>query len=131
MITPEIRARLESETQIGVEPVLAHGGMDAQALRIEDDTGHRELRIDQAVRARTGPGAVRCTGRAFPEPFCGIGAGFPKPATAVLARELARLSRAAIDLGALKRVILFVRSRWRSFEALPGNTGLFRWNPKI
>jgi hypothetical protein len=101
MIGPEIRAWLGSETLIGVEPVLAHGGMDAQALRFEGDIGHRKPGIDQVDRARTGPGGAD---RTIAEPFSGRYPGDePLLRAAVLTFELAGLSRAAIDLGALNR----------------------------
>src|SRR5258707_14735492 len=102
MIAPEIRAWLESETRTGVEAVFAHGGMDAQALRFEDDIGGRARGIDKGVRSHTGPGgadrtiAQPCSGR-----YPGVEALLAKPSAAVLACELARLSRAAIHLGAL------------------------------
>ena len=108
MIRPEIRVWLGPETRIGVEPVLAHGGMDAQALRFEGDIGHRKPGIDKGVRSHTGPGGAD---RTIAEPFSGRYPGaealLAKPAAAVLACELARLSRAAIHLGELSRVKYF------------------------
>ena len=53
MIGAEIRAWLGPETRIGIEPIFAHGGMDAQALRFEGDIGHRKLGIDQGIRSNT------------------------------------------------------------------------------
>ena len=76
--------------------------MDAQALRFEGDIGSRTLEIDQADQSHTGPGGAggsideRCSGR-----FAGSKGLIPKPGAAVLARELARLSWAAIHLGEL------------------------------
>jgi hypothetical protein len=64
----EIRAWLGSETRIGVEPVLAHGGMDAQELRFEGDIGGRARGIDKGVRSHTGPGSAE---RTIAEPFSG------------------------------------------------------------
>jgi hypothetical protein len=101
MIGAEIRAWLGPETRIGVEPVLAHGGMDAQALRFEGDIGRRKLGIDKAVRFHTGPGGYN---RCIAEPFSGRYPGIEALLrAAVLTGELARLSRAAIHLGALSR----------------------------
>ena len=87
-----------------VEPVFAHGGMDAQALRFEGDIGYRTRGIDQGVRSRTGSGAGRCIDRLFSEPFSGIGTRSREPGAAVLACELAGLSRAAIHFGELNQV---------------------------
>src|SRR5260221_8495715 len=105
MIRPEIRVWLGPETRIGVEPVLAHGGMDAQALRFEGDIGSRTRGIDRGVRSHTGPGGAD---RTIAEPFAGrypgVEALLAKPAAAILACELARLSRAAIYLGALSEI---------------------------
>jgi hypothetical protein len=79
--------------------------MDAQALRFEGDIGHRKLEIDKADQSHTGCGG---TGRTVGEPFSGrypgVEALLPRSGAAVLARELARLSRAAIDLGALSDI---------------------------
>jgi len=104
MIAPEIRAWLESETRTGVEPVFAHGGMDAQALRFEGDIGRRTRGIDRGVRSHTGPGgADRNIAEPFSGRYPGVEALLAKPAAAVLACELAGLSRAAIHLGELNR----------------------------
>src|ERR1700710_1618689 len=105
MIRPEIRVWFGPETRIGVKPVLAHGGMDAQTLRFEGDIGGRARGIDKGVGSHTGPGGAD---RTIAEPFAGRYPGaealLAKPAAAVLACELARMSRAAIHLGALNRV---------------------------
>ena len=81
--------------------------MDAQAFRFEGDTGDRKRGTDQADQPHTGRGG---TGRCTVEPFAGSsrGAG-SEPGVAVLARELAGLSWAAIRLGALNRVEYFAR----------------------
>jgi hypothetical protein len=95
----------ELETRIGVEPVFAHGGMDAQALRFEGDIGHRTLGIDKADQSHAGPGGTGCP---IDEPLFGGGVrSIPKPPAAVLACELARLSWPAIHLGELNRVEYF------------------------
>jgi hypothetical protein len=76
--------------------------MDAQALRFEGDTGDRKRGTDQADQPHTGGGG---TGRCIVEPFAGSSRGEgSEPGVAVLARELAGLSRTAIHLGALSRV---------------------------
>jgi hypothetical protein len=98
--------------------------MDAQALRFEGDIGSRTRGIDQGVRSRTGLGGTsRCIDRPFSEPLSGIRARFTGPGAAVLAGELAGLSRAAIHLGELNQVEhSHVRSRLQSFEPLPRNS---------
>jgi hypothetical protein len=63
MIKPEIRDWLGPETRIGIEPIVAHGGMDAQALRFERYVRHRKLGIDEGIRSDTG--------RSVGEPFAG------------------------------------------------------------
>jgi hypothetical protein len=104
MIGPEIRAWLGSEMRIGVEPVFAHGGMDAQALRIEGDIGSRTLDIDKGIRSHIGLGG---TGGPIAEPFSGRYSGVEALLrAAVLTRELARLSWAAIHLGELSDIEL-------------------------
>jgi hypothetical protein len=85
MIGPEIRAWLGPETRIGVEPVFAHGGMDAQALRFEGDIGGRALGIDKGVRSHTGSGgADRYIAEPFSGRYPGVEALLPKPGAAVL-----------------------------------------------
>ena len=84
--------------------------MDGEALRFEGDTGDRKYDADQADQSHTGCGG---TGRAVGEPFTGSSHGADIrsswPGVAVLARELAGLSWAAIRLGALNRVEYFAR----------------------
>jgi len=105
MIAPEIRDWLGPETRIGIEPVFAHGGMDAQALRFEGDIGHRKPGIDKGVRSHSGPGGAD---RIIAEPISGRYPGaealLPRLVAAVRTCELARRSRAAIHLGALNWV---------------------------
>jgi hypothetical protein len=88
--------------------------MDAQALRFDGDVGRRTRGIDTGVRSHSGPGG---TGRDIAEPYSGRTPGLEALLrAAVLTCRLARLSRAAIDLGALSETdIPRVRSRRRSF----------------
>jgi hypothetical protein len=105
IVRPEVRVWLGPETRIGVEPVFAHGGMDAQALRFEGDIGHRTRGIDEGVRSHTGiGGADRTIAKPFSGRYPGVEGLLPRSGAAVLTRELARLSRAAIDLGALSNI---------------------------
>jgi hypothetical protein len=79
--------------------------MDAQALRFEGDIGGRPRGINQAIRSHTGPGgADRTIAEPFSGRYPGVEALLAKPGAAVLAGELARLSRAAIDLGELSDI---------------------------
>jgi hypothetical protein len=109
MIRPEIRDWLGPETRIGIEPIVAHGGMDAQALRFEGDIGHRKLGIDRADQFHTGLGIGCRIDRSFSEPFSGIGVCFPGPGAAVLTCELAWMSWPAIHLGELNQIKYFSR----------------------
>jgi hypothetical protein len=78
--------------------------MDAQALRFEGDIGSRTHGIDKGVRSHTGPGGAD---RTIAEPFSGRHPGVEALLrAAVLTRELARLSRAAIHLGELSDIEL-------------------------
>jgi hypothetical protein len=82
--------------------------MDAQTFRFEGDVDGRSIRIDPVPRRHPCLGGVD---RYITEPFsAGCSGGealFPRPGAAVRTCELARLSRAAIDLGALSEVKYF------------------------
>jgi hypothetical protein len=100
MIRPQIRDWLNLKRE-SASNGFAHGGMDGQALRFEGGTGDRKPGTDQADQPHSGRGGP---GRCIAEPFAGSsrGEGFG-PGVAVLAGELAGLSRTAIHLGALSR----------------------------
>jgi hypothetical protein len=90
------------------ESTLITGGMDAQAFRFEGDVDGRTVEIDQAVRRHTGLGGiVRHVAESLAKRDAGGEAVFPGPVAAVCARELARRSRAAVDLGGLSRIGFF------------------------
>ncbi|MCK1570795.1 hypothetical protein [Bradyrhizobium sp. 174] len=79
------------------------GGLDAQALRFEGNTGSRTVGVHRVVQRFAGPD---CLGVCIEEPFSGqfssVKALFPMLGAAVLACELAGLPWSAVHLSRLK-----------------------------
>jgi hypothetical protein len=84
--------------------VLTDGGLHGQTIRLEGDIGSRAVRFGSVIfgasaAERVGPRIER----SFAGERVGIGARRAARGVAVDADELARMSRPAIDLAALKR----------------------------
>jgi len=79
------------------------GGLDAQTIRLEGNSGSRTVGVSSIIVSCAGPVRI---GVGLEEPFAGQFSGvktlFPMPGAAVLACELAGLPWSAIDLSKLK-----------------------------